>query len=114
MTRIELKDAKPYSAPKHFDVTTLRLQGKQETGAQKFWMGLTHFLPRGGAEFDASPTEKIYFVLEGEVTITDAENRKIVLKRWDSIHIGPDEGRSICNETNQPASMLVVINYPEA
>ena len=114
MTRVELKDAKPYSAPKHFNVTTLRLQGKQETGAQKFWMGLSHFLPGGGAEFDASPTEKIYFVLDGEVTIIDADNYKIVLKPWDSIHIGPSEGRSICNETNRPASMLVVINYPEA
>ena len=114
MKRVELKDAKPYSAPKHFDVTTLRLQGREESGAQKFWMGLSHFLPSGGAEFDASPTEKIYFVLDGEVTITDAHNQRIVLKAWDSIHIGPNEGRSICNETKRPASMLVVINYPEA
>jgi quercetin dioxygenase-like cupin family protein len=114
MVRVELKDAKRYSAPKHFDVATLRLHGKEESGAQKFWMGMSHFLPHGGAEFDASPTEKVYFVLEGEVTITDADNHKIVLKTWDSIHIGPDEGRSICNETNRPASMLVVINYPDA
>jgi quercetin dioxygenase-like cupin family protein len=114
MKKIELSGVKPYSAPKHFNMTALRLHGKEESGSQKFWMGLSHFLPGGGAEFDASPTEKVYFVLEGEVTVIDADKQKIVLKAWDSIHIGPDEGREIINETNRPASMLVVINYPGA
>ena len=114
MKKVELKDAKPYSPPKHFNMTALRLQGREETGAQKFWMGLSHFLPQGGAELDASPTEKVYFVLEGEVTVITGDKEKIVLKAWDSIHIGPNESREIVNETNRPASMLVVINYPDA
>lgn len=114
MKKVDLKDVKPYTAPKHFNMTALRLHGKEESGAQKFWMGLSHFLPGGGADYDASPTEKIYFVLEGEVTVITAGNEKIVLKPWDSIHIGPSEGRSILNESNRPASMLVVINYPDA
>jgi len=114
MKKVELKDVKPYTAARHFNMTALRLHGREETGAQKFWMGLSHFLPQGGAEFDASPTEKIYFVLEGEVTVINAEKEKVVLKAWDSIHIGPNEGRSIINESNKPASMLVVINYPDA
>jgi quercetin dioxygenase-like cupin family protein len=94
-------------------MTALRLHGKEESGAQKFWMGLSHFLPQGGAEFDASPTEKIYFVLEGEITVMDANRQKIVLRPWDSIHIAANEGRSILNESAMPASMLVVINYPD-
>jgi len=114
MKKVELKDVKPYAAPKHFNMTALRLHGREETGAQKFWMGLSHFLPQGGAEFEASPTEKIYFVLEGEVTVITAEKQKIVLKAWDSIHIGANEGRSLINESNRPASMLVIINYPDA
>jgi len=113
MKKVELKDVKPYSAPKHFNMTALKLHGKEETGSTKFWMGLSHFLPQGGAEFDASPTEKVYFVLEGEVTVIDGNKNKIVLKKNDSIHIGANEGRSIINEANVPASMLVVINYPE-
>lgn len=113
MKKIELMDVKPYQAPKHFNMTALRLHGKEESGAQKFWMGLSHFLPGGGAEYDESPTEKIYFVLDGEVTVI-SKNEKIVLKAWDSIHIGPGEGREIINAANKPASMLVVINYPEA
>jgi len=114
MKKIELKDVKPYVAPKHFNMVALRLHGKEETGAQKFWMGLSHFLPGGGAEWDAAPTEKIYFVLDGEVTVIDEKKQKIVLKAWDSIHIGSGEGREIVNESNKPASMLVVINYPDA
>jgi quercetin dioxygenase-like cupin family protein len=112
MKKIELKNVKPYQAPKHFNMTALRLHGKEESGSKKFWMGLSHFLPGGGAEYDASPTEKIYFVLDGEVTIK-SDKEEIVLKAWDSIFIGPNEGRSIINATNKPASMLVAINYPE-
>ncbi|MDF2572612.1 MAG: Cupin domain protein [Sporomusa sp.] len=113
MKKVELKDVKPYQAPKHFNMVALKLHGKEETGAQKFWMGLSHFLPAGGAEYDASPVEKIYFVLEGEVTVI-TKTEKVVLKAWDSIYIGANEGREIINETNKPASMLVVMNYPEA
>ncbi|MBW2065811.1 MAG: cupin domain-containing protein [Deltaproteobacteria bacterium] len=112
MKKVELKDVKPYDAPGHFNMTALRLHGKEESGAKKFWMGLSHFLPQGGAEFGATDTEKIYFVLEGEVTIK-TEKEEIVLKPWDSIYIGPNEGRAIINNTNRPASMLVVINYPD-
>jgi len=114
MKKVELKDVKPYAAPKHFTMTALKLHGKEESGSKKFWMGLSYFLPQGGAEYDASPTEKVYFVLEGEVTVFDENKQKIVLKESDSIHIGANEGRSIVNESNKPASMLVVINYPEA
>lgn len=111
MKKVSLNDVKPYAAAKHFAMTALKLHGKEETGASKFWMGLSHFLPGGGAEFDASPTEKIYFVLEGEVTVKTPKE-EITLGPWDSLFIGANEGREIINKTNRPASMLVVINYP--
>ncbi|WP_306598684.1 cupin domain-containing protein [Geothrix sp. 21YS21S-2] len=112
MKKRELKDCTSYDPPRHFKMAALRLQGKEESGCEKFWMGLSHFLPGGGAEFEATPAEKIYFVVEGEVVVTTGNGEKIVLRRTDSIRIGPDEGRSILNESNLPASMLVVINYP--
>ncbi len=111
MKKIELKDVKPYDAAKHFAMTAMRLHGKDESGASKFWMGLSHFLPGGGAEMDATPTEKIYFVLEGEVTV-QTPKEEITLRKYDSIFIGPNEQRAIINKTNLPASMLVIINYP--
>ena len=110
MKKVEIKNVKPYQAPGHFAMTAMRLHGKDETGATKFWMGLSHFLPGGGAEMGSTATEKIYFVLEGEVTITTAKE-EITLKRWDSIFIGPGEERAIINKTNLPTSMLVIINY---
>lgn len=114
MKKIEIKNAKPYKAPGHFDMTAIRLHGKEESGAQKFWMGLSHFLPGGGAQwaYEDSPLEKIYFVLEGEITV-QGKNEEFVLRKGDSIYIAPFEGRSIVNNTNYPASMLVVVNYPE-
>ena len=110
MKKVEIKDVKPYQAPGHFAMTAMRLHGKDETGSTKFWMGLSHFLPGGGAEMGSTPTEKIYFVLEGEVTILTGKE-EITLRKSDSIFIGPGEERAIVNRTNLPASMLVVINY---
>jgi quercetin dioxygenase-like cupin family protein len=110
MKKITLAQVKPYEAPGHFKMVALRLNGKEETGAQKFWVGLSHFLPGGGAEFGATPAEKYYFVLDGEITIK-TQKEEITLGPWDSIYIGPNEGREIINKTNKPVSMLVVINY---
>jgi quercetin dioxygenase-like cupin family protein len=113
MKKVELKQVKSYQAPKHFDMTALKLHGREETGCKTFWMGLSHFLPGGGAEYDASPAEKVYFVLEGEVTVKGDSGEVIKLRPWDSIYIGAHEGREIVNATTRPASMLVVINYPD-
>ncbi len=114
MKKVELKDLKVYEAPGHFGMTAMRLHGKEETGAQKFWMGLSHFLPGGGAEwgYEDNPLEKVYFVLEGEITVK-TKTEEFVLGPWDCLCIGPNEGREIINKTNKPASMLVVINYPD-
>ena len=110
MKKVEIKDVKPYQAPGHFGMTAMRLHGKDETGTTKFWMGISHFLPGGGAEMGATATEKIYFVLEGEVTVITPKE-EITLRKWDSIFIGPGEERAIVNKSNLPASMLVIINY---
>jgi len=114
MKKIELKDVLTYAAPGHFGMTAMRLHGNEESGAKKFWIGLSHFLPGGGAEwaYEDNPLGKIYFVLEGEITIK-SKTEEYVLRKWDSIFIGPNEGRELINNTNKPASMLVVINYPD-
>ena len=110
MKKISLAQVKPYEAPGHFKMVALRLSGKEETGAEKFWVGMSHFLPGGGAEFGATPAEKYYFVLNGEITVK-TNKEEITLGPWDSVYIAPNEGREIINKTNKPVSMLVVINY---
>ncbi len=51
-------------------------------------------------------------MLEGEITVKTEEGETI-LKKWDSVYLGPNEARSILNHTNSPTSMLVAIPYPE-
>lgn len=111
MKKVSLKDVSPYNAPLHFDMKAMKLHGKQETGANKFWMGMSYFLPGGGAEYayEDSPTEKIYFVLEGEITVK-SKTETIILRKNDSIFIAPNEGREMINETNEIAQVLVVIS----
>jgi len=106
-----LGEAKPYEAPKHFDCTALRLQGWDASAAQNFSVGLSHFLPGGGCELDATPLEKVYVVTEGEVTVSTDEG-EATLGPYDSIYLAPDEARAIENRTNRPASMIVVMPYP--
>lgn len=114
MKLMKFDEAKTYEAVAHFGCFGLRLQGKDETGISKFLVAMSHFLPGGGAEFGTNALEKVYFVVEGEVTIVDKDNKKWVLKKWDSLFIGANEGRSILNETNKPTTMLAIMNYPDA
>ena len=112
MKKVRLDQVKPYDAAGHFKMVAMRLSGKEETGAEKFWVGLSYFLPGGGAEYayEDSPTEKFYLVIDGEITVK-SKTEKFTLGPMDGIYIAPNEGREVINETNMPATMLVVINY---
>ncbi len=116
MIKRTLEELKAYAAPGHFGMTAMRIHGKEETGAEKFWMGLSTFLPGGGAEYayEDNPLEKVYYVLEGEMTVTDKEGKKYVIHANEAISFKPFEGRHLVNESNKPVTMLVVINYPDA
>jgi mannose-6-phosphate isomerase-like protein (cupin superfamily) len=88
-------EARPYIAPKHFDMRSLRLQGFDASASKFAWLGLSHFLPGGGAEMDASPLEKLYVVLSGEITV----------------ELG-DGARAVRNNGNAVATMLVAMPHP--
>lgn len=108
----KIADAKRYDAPKHFDMRSLRLQGFDVTQSEFAWMGLSYFLPGGGAEMDSGPIAKLYVVLDGEVTIELASGETHVLRKLDSCHIAAGEARAIRNAANTVATMLVVMPYP--
>jgi quercetin dioxygenase-like cupin family protein len=105
------EDAKPYEAANHRDCVGLRLQGWEEGSSKSHWIGLSHFLPGGGAGPDSTPFEKIYVVLEGELTIT-IDGKTTVLKKYDSCTIPPNEVREIVNASNHMCTLLVSIPYP--
>ena len=107
-----LSEAKPYQAPLHHGMTALRLQGFDASAADFAWVGLSHFLPGGGADMDAGALGKIYVVLEGEVTVTLGDGSASVLRKLDSCFIPPGEARAVRNDTNRVASMIVMMPYP--
>lgn len=108
-----LDDAKRYDARGHYDMCAIRLQGFDASNSKFAWAGLSHFLPGGGADMNASPLEKIYVVLEGEVTIELGDGTIETLGKFDSCYIPGGESRAVRNERNVVATMLVLMPYPE-
>ena len=107
-----LADARPYAAPKHVDVAALRLQGLDATPSGFCSVGLSYYLPGGRAEMSAGPQEKIYVVIDGELTVALADGSAAVLGPMDSCLIEPNEAREVRNETNRTATLLVVMPLP--
>src|SRR4029079_4912275 len=83
MTPKKLSEAKEYVAPNHRACTTLRLFGAEAGVSKGIVAGVSHFLPGGGAGRDAAPPEKVYYVLEGELTVI-VGGKETVLKKNDS------------------------------
>jgi quercetin dioxygenase-like cupin family protein len=104
-------EVKAYEAPNHRNYSSLRLFGLDAGGPKQFVVGLSHFLPGGGAGPDASPTEKVYVVLAGELTVI-AGGKETVLKANDSCFIGPNEEREIINRGNGVVTMMVAMSAP--
>ena len=110
-----LSDAKTYFAPNHNDMRCLRLQGHEAGPADILWLGMSQILPGGGTSLDASPMEKYYVVLEGELTLDTDDGsgvKREILKQWDSCRIAPGEKRALKNETNRTVTVLLSMPLP--
>ena len=104
-------DAKSYEAPNHRGVVGLRLQGFEPGGPTNQWVGYSQFLPGGGAGPDSTPFEKVYVVLDGEMTVL-VNGVETVLGKYDSCTIAPNEVREIVNRGNLISTILAIILYP--
>ena len=109
----KFSEAKSYEAPNHRGYKSFRVYGAEMGGSQSLVFGISHFLPGGGAGPDASPPEKIYYVLSGELTVI-VDGKETIAKAGDSVYIGPNESREIVNRGNDVVTMLVVVNTPQA
>ncbi|MFW2543730.1 cupin domain-containing protein [Primorskyibacter sp. 2E107] len=107
----KFEDARAYDAPNHWGCHGLRLQGFEEGGPTNQWVGFSQFLPGGGAGPDSTPFEKVYVVLDGEMTV-EWDGHTEVLRAMDSLTVPPGQVRRIENRTNHVCRMLVVIPYP--
>ena len=104
----KLSEAKEYVAPNHRQCTTLRLFGAEAGVSKAIIAGVSHFLPGGGAGPDASPPEKVYYVLAGELTVI-VDGKETVLKQNDSCVIGSNENREIINRGNEVCTIVVAV-----
>ena len=109
----KISEAQKYDPPNHMDCTALRLHGFDASDSEKFWVGLSHILPGGGTTMEATPLEKVYVVVTGEITVITPDG-KATMGVHDSCHIPANEERQVINETNSPASMIVIMPYPES
>ena len=105
-------DVKEYEAKGHFDMKGFRLQGFDASDAKNFWVGLSYFLPGGGTTYSATPLEKVYVGIEGELTVVTDDGEEI-LTPLDTCYLSPNEGRSIINRSNKIATILVIMPYPD-
>ena len=67
----------------------------------------------GGAGPDASPPEKIYHVLKGELTVISG-GKEITCKPGDTCFIAPNENREIVNRGNEVCTIFVAVAAPPA
>jgi len=110
--RITRADAAPrYHPPRHDGVEAYRLQGHEAGPTETFWVGLSIYQPGGQAITSAAGQETVYVVLDGELTI-DADGVIHVLGRHDSVHLTKGTVRSVRNECDTPATLLVTIANP--
>jgi quercetin dioxygenase-like cupin family protein len=106
-----VKDAKgvPYEAAKHFGV--YGLQKITEAQSKRTTVCYSYFQPNGGAELSASPKERIYYVVNGSITVS-GKDEKHVLEAGDLVYIAPGEERDMVVNGGKPAEVLVLIVTP--
>ena len=105
---VRVTDAPQYKAPGHDKMEMRRLQGLEAGPSDTFWIGISTILPGGETTSSASPMEKIYVVLEGEVLVSNGTD-SVLLLAWDSCRIEPGEPRQLRNMSGNLASVLLVM-----
>jgi quercetin dioxygenase-like cupin family protein len=100
--------APSYSAPEHKGMEMIRLQGREATDTRSVWVGRSLIAPGGGTSLKASPQEKIYICLAGEVVVSNS-TQELTLAPMDSVQFAPDEPRQIMNRGTEPATLLLIM-----
>lgn len=112
ITRIN--EAQTYQAPNHDGMTCFRLQGKEAGPSEKMWMGMSVIEPGGQTGLDGSPSEKIYFVLEGELSVIcetpNGAQSETTLYKNDSCTFLAGEKRQLKNVSNSAVKVLLAMS----
>jgi quercetin dioxygenase-like cupin family protein len=101
-------EAPGYVAPAHHGVATTRLQGHEAGPTERFWVGLSYYLPGGGADESPASEETVYVVLDGTLVV-QADGRDEEIGPLDSVHLAKGTVRRVDNRSSRPATLLVII-----
>jgi quercetin dioxygenase-like cupin family protein len=108
-----LASAPAYEAAAHHGVAARRLQGHEAGPTSAFWVGLSYYLPGGGADEKPIAAETVYVLLDGSLVVT-AEGEKVTLEPLDSLHMPAGTVRRVDNISARTATLLVIISNPPA
>lgn len=92
----------------HWGCWPMRIHGKDETGATKFWIGISEFLPDGGGKDDGMPAERVYYILSGTMKVKSGD-QEFTLNPGDSVFRPAGEPGEYWNCGNTPCVNLIVI-----
>ena len=106
------QDAVVYPAPAHVNVNTRRIQGLESGPSDAFWVGISDYPPGGVAGPSEVAAETVYVVLDGQFTL-DCDGTH-VLRKHDSVRFTKGEQRTLVNDTDEHAILLVCIAKPQA
>lgn len=109
-------EAVAYQAPGHFDCRTTRLHTPDAVEGGLVINGLSHFLPGGGADVAPARAEMIYYVIEGEITLTIYDDNdiatEVILHKGDSVHFNKGTKRGCVNNGSVSAQMMTIMIKP--
>jgi quercetin dioxygenase-like cupin family protein len=108
MKLVKVGEGTPYEAPHHFRFWGIK-KINPETDSKNVTIGVSHFLPGGGAEMSSSPQERAYFCIRGNVTVK-GKSGEYQLEEGDVIYIAPNEERSFQVTNTQTATLLVIMS----
>ena len=107
-------EAPRYDAPGHTMMTMRRIQGREAGPSDTLWMGVSVIAPGGGTTLAASPVEKFYLVLDGELQVSAKEGEAsstATLRSLDSCRVAPGESRQLHNKASVPCWVLLVMPH---
>lgn len=98
-----------YSPNGHYNMVARRAHGKDIDDTKILTIGRSEFNPGGGAEASAvkDNMELVYYIVEGTMTLT-CEEKDYELNAGDSVMFKSGEVRSVKNNTDKNAVMLVI------
>ncbi|MDP2916303.1 MAG: cupin domain-containing protein [Dehalococcoidia bacterium] len=107
MLLIKKGEGEPYEAKRHFNCWSM-LKLIPDKNSRRLNIGLSYFLPNGGAEMAASPLERAYYVISGSLRVK-GKTEEYILQPGDLFYIGAGEEREIRVVGTDPANILVIM-----